>query len=552
MKTQIKLFLVLAILLGFTNFQSKAQCPPGTAFLHIEILTDDFPEETSFEIKDACSGDVLFASGPLFDPAFLYVFDFCADMAGNYEFVISDAFGDGLGCCANIGSYSVTYDGGLAGSGSASVLFGSGLPCPPPPPAPVNDLCADAISISCGDLVSGTNVGATEEMPGSKGVWYKLNGAEGVTTLTTCSFADFDTRIYVYTGGCDGLTLVAFNDDDFTCPAGGLLSTVTFCSSEVEYLIKVDGFSGQTGNFELSASCTPINIPNDDICSAQLISIGVLTSFDNTCATVEAGEPAPGPGSGPSSCDSQDGWCSFETGLQNTVWFTFTVPSTGAVSIETDGFDTQLALYSADNCGGPFTLLAANDDGGTGTLFSSRISTVYCLQPNKTYYVQVDGFAGQQGAGTIIVNEEPNAKVLVCHKRPKKKDITIEISYCALPAHLAHGDSQGPCLQQRTGQFDNEIADDAIYVHDAFLSAYPNPFSDRTTFEFALPEGASNATLKIFSVTGQEIATLFSGAVEAELVNKVEFSAENLSGNMFIYVLQTENDKFIGRLSVTR
>ena len=42
--------------------------------------------------------------------------------------------------------------------------------------------------------------------------------------------------------------------------------------------------------------------------------------------------------------------------------------------------------------------------------------------------------------------EEPGSKkVVVCHKADGKNPVTIEVSKNALKAHLAHGDSEGPC-----------------------------------------------------------------------------------------------------------
>jgi hypothetical protein len=53
----------------------------------------------------------------------------------------------------------------------------------------------------------------------------------------------------------------------------------------------------------LGGGCQP---SNDQICGAEALTLGVPAAFDNTCVTVDAGEPVPGPGS--NSCISQDGW----------------------------------------------------------------------------------------------------------------------------------------------------------------------------------------------------------------------------------------------------
>ena len=55
-------------------------------------------------------------------------------------------------------------------------------------------------------------------------------------------------------------------------------------------------------------------------------------------------------------------------------------------------------------------------------------------------------FAGQSGGG-------PPGKVTICHIPPgDPSDFeTLEVSQNALPAHLAHGDTLGPCLEEPTG-----------------------------------------------------------------------------------------------------
>jgi hypothetical protein len=39
----------------------------------------------------------------------------------------------------------------------------------------------------------------------------------------------------------------------------------------------------------------------------------------------------------------------------------------------------------------------------------------------------------------------PYGKVTICHRADDKKTVTITISQSALPAHLKHGDTIGPC-----------------------------------------------------------------------------------------------------------
>jgi hypothetical protein len=83
-----------------------------------------------------------------------------------------------------------------------------------------------------------------------------------------------------------------------------------------------------------------------------------------------------------------------------------------------------------------------NDQGEDGTLSANQpVLVVLCTSENGQITI----------TAIIILNtdtEEAPAsegKVLVCHKPDKKGGHTLSISSSALPAHLAHGDTQGPC-----------------------------------------------------------------------------------------------------------
>lgn len=110
----------------------------------------------------------------------------------------------------------------------------------------------------------------------------------------------------------------------------------------------------RTGDFDLSISCASPAV-NDDTCDALPLGVGT-TSFSNRCTTAEPGESTPPGGSGPSSCNSQDDWCDFpspdEPGVQNSVWYTldlgsFSPGASRSIAIETRGFDSQVALWTA-------------------------------------------------------------------------------------------------------------------------------------------------------------------------------------------------------------
>ncbi len=135
----------------------------------------------------------------------------------------------------------------------------------------INDVCADAIPITCGFSYTGSSAAATTTgdpsshcgvEPDAPGVWYQITGNGFDITLSTCNAnTDFDSQINVYEGSCGALACVGGNDDGLNCSyllnGHYRLSTYTFTSViGVEYFIMVNGFNNATGNFELNASCS--------------------------------------------------------------------------------------------------------------------------------------------------------------------------------------------------------------------------------------------------------------------------------------------------------
>ncbi|HHC79104.1 MAG TPA: T9SS type A sorting domain-containing protein, partial [Flavobacteriia bacterium] len=93
-----------------TNFSLTDEF--NTSQVHLELLTDDFSNETTWEFKDS-NGTVLGSGGPYdgttqdnttFTAAFDVVLGEC------YSFEIFDSAGDGICCGYGIGNYSLTTD----------------------------------------------------------------------------------------------------------------------------------------------------------------------------------------------------------------------------------------------------------------------------------------------------------------------------------------------------------------------------------------------------------------------------------------------------------
>ena len=167
---------------------------------------------------------------------------------------------------------------------------------------------------------------------------------------------------------------------------------------------------------EVSEVEAPFVPEGDDVCDAVSLAVdGMQRIFTHKNATIQNGETAlERPTSG---CEINQGWCGDST-VNNTIWYSFTAPSSGAVRIDlcNDGevttFDTQIALFQVGDCEdfNSFTFIAANDDL-EGCSFASQLEA-FCLTPGETYHFMVDGFNGEEGV-TGITLSELNTEALV-------------------------------------------------------------------------------------------------------------------------------------------
>ena len=231
------------------------------------------------------------------------------------------------------------------------------------------------------EIVSGTNIGASKQAgepnhagaTGGASVWYSWTAPlSGPYRLNTC-YNDFDTLLAVYTGSAvNSLTPIASSDD--ACGPG---SGLEFAAVQgVQYRIAVDGYSGAMGSFSLELY-KPNPPFNDNFGSATTLSgFTANATGDNFDATIQPGEPAHFPG-GPFA----------------SVWYSWTAPGSGQVTIDTCGsdFDTVLAVYTG-NAVNALAPIASNDDAcGSG---QSRVSFV--ANAGTTYRIAVDGY-GDEG-----------------------------------------------------------------------------------------------------------------------------------------------------------
>lgn len=231
---------------------------------------------------------------------------------------------------------------------------------------------------------------------------YTTNPASGICLSAIDSVVVNASGAAQYTWALDDASKAYFNIDTLSSSTEAVIKQ----TASLDSTFTLSGFYvGTLGTCKDTASFSmQFEKPsNDNIANAELIVLGSNGPFSNACATVESGEPKPLG----YSCYSQKYWCSeSSTGsvLNNTVWFYFYGPASGAVTIEADSIDGQIALYSADSyqniLANNYTLLAANDDISTSNS-NARINSVN-VTSGKKYWLQFDGSNGGE-TGTFYI-----------------------------------------------------------------------------------------------------------------------------------------------------
>ena len=132
-----------------------------------------------------------------------------------------------------------------------------------PPPEPLSDLVAAAPYLNCSSTTSGNTLidGVTSIGQSSPELLYRLVLTSGGTvSINTCG-SSYDTYIAVYVASelaaSPNAQVLAFNDDhsDNAC-SNSSHSSLTVQLSAGQYIILVEGYSNNAGQFQLSTLCS--------------------------------------------------------------------------------------------------------------------------------------------------------------------------------------------------------------------------------------------------------------------------------------------------------
>ena len=280
--------------------------------------------------------------------------------------------------------------------------------------------CASPAQVAggCNDdsgLCSSGNRQSYVRFIGSAGTTYRIlvDGYDGASGNLTVTASVVPARtLTVNSWPTSGASLTGFSPADVDSVSGGTTSfSLTYANGTAVQLAapatfgslqflnwQVDGVDQTVGNrfptvtMSANHTVTAVYSVANDLCSGAVpLSAGVPYSMSTSNAT-STGDPIPG-------CQS-----SFSSG----VWFTFTAPSSGVVTISTcpSDFDTVVAAYTG-TCGALAPVPnGCNDDAGFVCPFRQSF-VAFPATPGTTYYILAGGYFGHTGNLNITANLVP-------------------------------------------------------------------------------------------------------------------------------------------------
>ena len=301
-------------------------------------------------------------------------------------------------------------------------------------PAPSNDLVCNATLISCGQVISGTTVNATNSGTGENsicnvsqtqpGVWYRVTGNGQLMTAYLCNTV-WDSKISVFSGtSCSALTCVGGNDDYGPTCATTSASYQWLSTNGVYYYILVHGYSS-TSAFQLGLTCstppppdpTSITATSNTICVGQSTTLtangasGTVYWFTGGCGV---GQIATGNSISVTPTSTTTYYArNFNGSLfsTNCAFTTITVNSTPSISVNPvtnticDGSSTQLVTTVLGLPAGSTPTYSWTPS--TGLTNPSAPSPFASPQTTQSYQVSVS-FNGCSNNASTTINVNPS------------------------------------------------------------------------------------------------------------------------------------------------
>ena len=159
--------------------------------------------------------------------------------------------------------------------------------------------------------------------------------------------------------------------------------------------------------------------------------------------------------------------------------------------------------------------------------------------------VKIEMSADNGATWSVIVDSIPNTETYswVVTAQDSSNECLIRIS------NVANGDiydvSDATFTIDIISDVDNELNN--IPTEFSLAQNYPNPFNPSTTIKYAVPQ-TSHVNIKIYDMTGQEVASLVNEMKEAGTY-EIKFDARNLASGIYIYRMIADNFTSVRKLN---
>jgi hypothetical protein len=232
----------------------------------------------------------------------------------------------------------------------------------------------------------------------------------------------------------------------------------------------------------------------------------------------------------------------FVQGLASITLHKFTAEATSNTVTITDtnaitGTSANGSIFKPGSCAGQTTWsVTLKDTVGLNTPFN------FTITPRDMYYninstVQNFGYVSSNQGTNFDAGSNP-----MIFTGPVTYNASQSVATNNLIIYVSDGTStllgQSKAIVAKAGVTGVE-QNNSLPTAYSLLQNYPNPFNPSTTIEFGLPN-ASNVTLKVYNMLGEEVASVVNQTMTAGY-HTVVFDASKLASGMYIYRIVAGN-----------
>jgi hypothetical protein len=229
----------------------------------------------------------------------------------------------------------------------------------------------------------------------ARSVWFKFVAPANGKVIADTRYSSYTTILSAWTGTPGALTLVSGACANGNVPASSPIPAQSLIGFNVTngttyYLMVTDqNTAGAGGTLTFSLDFASAAPANDPYSAATNIATAPYSTTENTIlATANTGATDPTP-----SCASGTAGLA-GTGVDNSVWFSYTAPSNGTITADTLTSTYYTILTAVTGAPGSFTQVACNVSASSG-INQSQVS--FAATSGTKYYFMVSSVLGDGG-----------------------------------------------------------------------------------------------------------------------------------------------------------